>query len=73
MFGQRPSFVLHSSGHHPVLLYARDNYDFSDSAISKLNAGKQENVVPLSQKPEEPANTIATSVHPSGDEGKKSH
>jgi outer membrane protein len=56
----------------PVLLYARDSYDFSDSVISKLNAGKPENAVPLSQKTEEPA-TIATSVHPSGDGGKKSH
>jgi outer membrane protein len=56
----------------PVLLYARDNYDFSDSVISKLNAGKPESSVPLSQKAEEPA-TIATSAHPSGDGAKKSH
>ena len=56
-----------------VLLYARDDYDFSDSVISKLNAGKPEDAVPLSQKPEKPANTVATSVHPSGDGRKKSH
>jgi outer membrane protein len=57
----------------PVLLYSRDNYDFSDSVISKLNAGKSEKAVPLSQKAEEPANTVATSAHPLGDARKKSH
>jgi outer membrane protein len=57
----------------PVLLYARETYDFSDSIITKLNAGRTEEAVPLSQKPEDPTNTAATVVRPSGDIGKKSH
>jgi len=57
----------------PVLLYARETYDFSDLIISKLNAGRTEGAVPLSQKPEDSTNTAATVVRPSGDIGKKSH
>jgi hypothetical protein len=58
----------------PVLLYARDSYDFSDSVISKLNTGRTDDAVPLAQKAIDPANTAATSGgRPSGDGAKKSH
>jgi outer membrane protein len=57
----------------PVLLYARENYDFSDAVISKLNAGRTEDAVPLAQKPVDSSNTAATSGRPSSDGGKKSH
>jgi outer membrane protein len=57
----------------PVLLYARENYDFSDSVITKLNAGRPKDVVPLSQKPTDSTTTAATLGRPSGDTAKKSH
>jgi outer membrane protein len=58
----------------PVLLYARDSYDFSDSVISKLNAGRTDDAVPLAQKAIDPPNTAATSGgRPSGNGAKKSH
>jgi outer membrane protein len=57
----------------PVLLYARESYDFSDSVIVKLNASKTEDAIPLSQKPVGSTNTAATVVRPSDDTGKKSH
>jgi outer membrane protein len=57
----------------PVLLYARENYDFSDAVISKLNAGRTEDAVPLAQKPVDSSNTAATSGRSAGDAGKKTH
>jgi outer membrane protein len=57
----------------PILLYARENYDFSDAVISKLNAGRTEDAVPLAQKPADSSNTAATSGRSSGDAAKKSH
>jgi outer membrane protein len=57
----------------PVLLYARESYDFSDSVIIKLNASRTEDAVPLSQKAGGSTNTAATVVRPSDDAGKKSH
>lgn len=57
----------------PILLYARENYDFSDSVIIKLNAGRTEGAVPLSQKPEDSTSTAATGDRSSGDTGKKTH
>ena len=59
----------------PVLLYARDNYDFSESVITKLNANRPPATATpgLSQKPASaaPTNTPATTVKPAGDLGKK--
>src|SRR5271157_446070 len=59
----------------PVLLYSRDNYDFSDSVITKLNANRPAATPTpgLSQKPAAaaPTNTPATTVKPAGDLGKK--
>jgi outer membrane protein len=59
----------------PVLLYARDNYDFSESVITKLNANRPPATPTpgLSQKPASaaPTNTPATTVKPAGDLGKK--
>jgi outer membrane protein len=59
----------------PVLLFARDNYDFSDSVITKLNANRPAPTPSpgLSQKPAGagPTNTPATTVKPAGDLGKK--
>jgi outer membrane protein len=59
----------------PVLLYARDNYDFSDSVITKLNANRPAATPPpgISQRPAAaaPTNTPATMVKPAGDLGKK--
>jgi outer membrane protein len=57
----------------PVMLYARESYDFSDSVITKLNAGKTEGAVPLSQRPVDSSNTAATSSRPSSETGRKSH
>jgi outer membrane protein len=59
----------------PVLLYARDNYDFSESVITKLNANRPAATPSpsVSQKPASaaPTNTPATTVKPAGDLGKK--
>ena len=59
----------------PVLLYARDNYDFSESVITKLNANRPPATPTpgLSQKPASaaPTNTPATTVKPGVDLGKK--
>jgi outer membrane protein len=59
----------------PVLLYARDNYDFSESVITKLNASRPAATPSpsVSQKPASaaPTNTPATTVKPAGDLGKK--
>ena len=56
----------------PVLLYSRDNYDFSDSVITKLNANRPaESPVPTAAKPATSTNTPATTVKPAGDLGKK--
>jgi outer membrane protein len=58
----------------PVLLYSRDNYDFSDSVITKLNANRPASTpTPLASaaKPAASANTPATTVKPAGDLGKK--
>jgi outer membrane protein len=57
----------------PVLLYSRDNYDFSDSVITKLNASRPSaSAAPgASQKPATSTNTPATTVRPAGDLGKK--
>jgi outer membrane protein len=59
----------------PVLLYARDNYDFSESVITKLNANRPAATPTpsVSQKPASaaPTNTPATTVKPAGDLGKK--
>jgi outer membrane protein len=59
----------------PVLLYARDNYDFSESVITKLNANRPAATPTpgVSQRPASaaPTNTPATTVKPAGDLGKK--
>jgi len=56
----------------PVLLYSRDNYDFSDSVISKLNSNRPAAApIPASQRPAASTNTPATTVKPAGDLGKK--
>jgi hypothetical protein len=57
----------------PVLLYSRDNYDFSDSVITKLNSSRPAATpTPLaSQKPASSTNTPATTVRPAGDLNKK--
>jgi outer membrane protein len=57
----------------PVLLYSRDNYDFSDSVITKLNASRPSaSAAPgAPQKPATSTNTPATTVRPAGDLGKK--
>ena len=56
----------------PVLLYSRDNYDFSDSVITKLNANRPaESPAPTAAKPATSTNTPATTVKPAGDLGKK--
>src|ERR1700732_48935 len=57
----------------PVLLYARDNYDFSESVITKLNANRPAATPTASgsQKPASSTNTPATTVRPAGDLGKK--
>ncbi len=58
----------------PVLLYSRDNYDFSDSVITKLNANRPAATpapTAAATKPATGANTPATTVKPAGDLGKK--
>jgi len=58
----------------PVLLYSRDNYDFSDSVITKLNASRPAATptpVASAAKPATSGNTPATTVKPAGDLGKK--
>ena len=59
----------------PVLLYSRDNYDFSDSVITKLNSSRPAaTAIPsVSQKPTASTNTPATTVRPAGELGKKPH
>jgi outer membrane protein len=56
----------------PVLLYSRDNYDFSDPVITKLNSNRPAaSATPAPQKPAASTNTPATTVRPAGDLGKK--
>jgi outer membrane protein len=59
----------------PVLLYSRDNYDFSDSVITKLNANRPAATptpTASAAKPATSTNTPATTVKPAGgDLGKK--
>ena len=58
----------------PVLLYVRDNYDFSESVITKLNANRPAATpVPSAQKPASaaPTNSPAVTVKPGSDLGKK--
>jgi outer membrane protein len=55
----------------PVLLYSRDNYDFSDSVITKLNASRPLESPAPTAKPATSGNTPATTVKPAGDLGKK--
>ena len=55
----------------PVLLYSRDNYDFSDSVITKLNANRPVEPPATTAKPATSTNTPATTVKPAGDLGKK--
>jgi len=52
---------------------SRDNYDFSDSVISKLNSNRPAATptASVSQKPASSTNTPATTVRPAGDLGKK--
>ena len=59
----------------PVLLYSRDNYDFSDSVITKLNSSRPTATATpsVSQKPAASTDTPATTVRPVGDLGKKPH
>ena len=59
----------------PVLLYSRDNYDFSDSVITKLNSSRPAATptAGVSQKPATSTNTPATTVRPAGELGKKPH
>jgi len=56
------------------LIYSRDNYDFSDSVITKLNSSRPSGTATpgASQKPAASTNTPATTVRPAtGDLGKK--
>jgi outer membrane protein len=57
----------------PVLLYSRNNYDFSDSVITKLNSSRPAATATpgVLQKPAGSTNTPATTVRPAGDLGKK--
>ena len=55
----------------PVLLYSRENYDFSDSVITKLNANRPVESPAPTTKPATSTNTPATTVKPAGDLGKK--
>jgi outer membrane protein len=55
----------------PVLLYSRDNYDFSDSVITKLNSNRPVEAPAATPKPATSTNTPATTVKPAGDLGKK--
>ena len=59
----------------PVLLYSRDNYDFSDSVITKLNSSRPAATPTpdVSQKPAPSTHTPATTVRPAGELGKKPH
>ena len=52
----------------PVLLYSKDNYDFSESVITKLNSSRPAaNPVPSQKTGPASANTPATTVKPAGD------
>src|SRR6202035_3585789 len=70
---QNYDVVFHRSGFSannivPVLLYAKDNYDFSESVIGKLNASRPAASPAASQKAgPSPTNTPATTVKPAGD------
>lgn len=55
----------------PVLLYSRDNYDFSESVITKLNANRPAESPTPTAKAATSTNTPATTVKPAGDLGKK--
>ncbi len=57
----------------PVLLYSRDNYDFSESVITKLNSSRPASTTTpgLSQRPASSTKTPETTVRPAGDLGKK--
>src|ERR1700738_5057274 len=57
----------------PVLLYSRDNYDFSESVITKLNSNRPAAAATpsVSKNPAASTNTPATTVRPAGDLGKK--
>ena len=57
----------------PVLLYSRNNYDFSDSVITKLNSSRPAATATpgVLQKPAGSTNTPATTVRPAGDLRKK--
>jgi outer membrane protein len=55
----------------PVRLYSRDNYDFSDSVITKLNANRPVEAPTPAAKAATSTNTPATTVKPAGDLGKK--
>jgi outer membrane protein len=52
----------------PVLLYSKDNYDFSESVITKLNSSRPAaNPAPPQKAGPASANTPATTVKPAGD------
>jgi outer membrane protein len=54
----------------PVLLYSKENYDFSESVITKLNAGRPAaaaNPAPSQKTGAASTNTPATTVKPAGD------
>jgi outer membrane protein len=52
----------------PVLLYSKDNYDFSESVITKLNSSRPSaNPAPSQKTGPASANTPATTVKPAGD------
>src|SRR6201984_294795 len=52
----------------PVLLYSKENYDFSESVITKLNSSSPAaNPVPSQKTGPASANTPATTVKPAGD------
>jgi len=54
----------------PVLLYSKENYDFSESVITKLNASRPAaaaNPTPSQKTGTASANTPATTVKPAGD------
>ena len=54
----------------PVLLYSKENYDFSESVITKLNSSRPAaNPAPSQKEKAGPAsaNTPATTVKPAGD------
>jgi outer membrane protein len=75
--GQNFDFVFDKSGFSannivPVVLYAKDSYDFSETVISRLNATRPAPAPSAPQKPvASSTNTPATTTKPAGPLGTK--